>query len=178
MNRLLLHLNRILRTAAPLSDAHLLAQFVQRHDDEAFRVLIERHGPLVRGVCRRWLPNSADRDDAFQATFLVLARRANSISQADRLGSWLHSVALRTARKLRFSIDRRQRLEELRAQLPDVAVAPVIPTNDLARLLDEELARLPEKYRQSVLLCHVQGLSRREAATKLEIPEGTLSTWG
>src|SRR5262245_20298536 len=100
MNRLLSHLNRVLRMAAPVSDAQLLAQFVERGDDEAFRLLVERHGRLVRGVCRRWQPNSADRDDAFQATFLVLARRASSISQPERLGSWLHSVALRTARKL------------------------------------------------------------------------------
>src|SRR6516225_731122 len=119
MNRLLLHLNRILRAATPFSDAQLLALFIQKRDEEAFRLLVERHGPLVRGVCRRWLPNPADRDDAFQATFLVLARKAKGISQPERLDGWLHSVALRTARKLRFSLDRRQRLEELRAQLPE-----------------------------------------------------------
>ncbi|HLW68674.1 MAG TPA: sigma-70 family RNA polymerase sigma factor [Gemmataceae bacterium] len=177
MNRLLLHLNRILRAAAAHSDGQLLARFIEQRDEEAFRLLVERHGPLVRGVCRRWLPNPADRDDAFQATFLVLARKAKSISQPERLSSWLHSVALRTSRKLRFNLDRRQRLEELRAQLPEAAISTASPTSDLARLLDEELARLPEKYRQSVLLCHVQGLSRREAASRLEIPEGTLSTW-
>ncbi|HEV3145942.1 MAG TPA: sigma-70 family RNA polymerase sigma factor [Gemmataceae bacterium] len=177
MNRLLLHLNRVLRSAALFSDAQLLAQFVQKRDEEAFRLLVERHGPVVRGVCRRWLPNPADRDDAFQATFLILARRANSISQPERLSSWLHSVALRTARKLRFSLDRRQRHEELRAQLPHAVVPPITPSGDLAQLLDEELGRLPEKLRLPMLLCHVQGLSRREAATRLEIPEGTLSTW-
>jgi RNA polymerase sigma factor (sigma-70 family) len=177
MNRLLLHLNRILRAAALHSDGQLLARFIEERDEEAFRLLVERHGPLVRGVCRRWLPNPADRDDAFQATFLVLARKAKSISQPERLSSWLYSVALRTARRLRFSLDRRQQLEELRAQLPDAAISASTPTSDLARLLDEELARLPEKYRQPVLLCHVQGLSRREAASRLEIPEGTLSTW-
>jgi RNA polymerase sigma factor (sigma-70 family) len=177
MNRLLLHLNRILRTAEPLSDGQLLAQYIRVRDEEAFRLLVQRYGPLVLGVCRRWLPNHADRDDAFQATFLVLARRANSISHPERLGSWLHSVAWRTARKLRFQQDRQRRFEQPRCTPPEVPVAPITPTCDLGQLLDEELGRLPERFRLAMLLCHVQGLSRREAAVRLNIPEGTLSIW-
>src|SRR5579864_126897 len=177
MNGFLAQVNDLFRKAQAESDAQLLARFVHERDQEAFRLLLVRHGPLVRGICRRWLPNHADRDDAFQATFLVLARRASRIRQPDRLPSWLHSVALRTARKLRFRLNLHRRLEEARAELPEPITPPILPTSDLARLLDEELGRLPEKLRLPMLLFHVQGLSRRDVATRLEIPEGTLGTW-
>ncbi|MFL5340368.1 MAG: RNA polymerase sigma factor, partial [Gemmataceae bacterium] len=94
-------MQRMAHADRPAGDAELLALFVAHQDDEAFAVLVRRHGPLVRGVCSRWLADDADIDDAFQATFLVLARRAAAIGRPERLPGWLYGVALRTARNLR-----------------------------------------------------------------------------
>ncbi len=169
-------------TLGSLDDAELLGRFVDGGRGEsaeaAFAAMVERHGPMVLGVCRRVLGNRHEAEDAFQATFLILARKARWIARPEQLASWLHGVALRTARDARHRDDRR-RARERKASLPADAVAP--PDNSHARdelraIVDEELARLPAAYRGPVILCELDGLSRRSAAVRLGISEGTLSS--
>jgi RNA polymerase sigma factor (sigma-70 family) len=177
MDQLLDHLHRMAHADAPdVADAELLARFAARRDESAFAALVRRHGPLVRGVCRRWLPDPADVDDAFQATFLVLAQRAAGVERPDRLAAWLYGVAARTARHLRLRNARRRRRVEPRAVLPNLPVWDAAPDPDLGPLLDREVGRLAEKYRLPVILCLMQGLSRHQASRQLRCPEGTLST--
>lgn len=177
MRQLLEHVHRLARSeSAEHNDADLLAKFAADREEAAFTALVRRHGPLVLAVCRRWLPNPADADDAFQAVFLVLARRAGSIAKPDRLVQWLYGTAVRTAKHLRQRLARQERYVHTVAPLPAVAVAHRWPDPDLGRLLDDELQRLTEKYRLPVLMCLLHGMPRREAAERLQIPEGTLST--
>ena len=136
-------LSHALRRAAPeRPDGQLLDLFARHRDEEAFAAVVRRHGPMVLGVCRRLLANRADADDAFQATFLVLARRASTLGRVEALAGWLHGVAVNAARKLRH-MNARRRARERRAGPP-----PPVPTDDLARdellaALDDEIARLP-----------------------------------
>jgi RNA polymerase sigma factor (sigma-70 family) len=157
------------------SDGQLLARFVAARDEYAFASLVRRHGPMVWGVCRRVLGHEQDAEDAFQATFLVLARKARSVVKKESLGSWLYSVANHIALKARAISARRRAHERQVEKLPDAGVAPAEP-QDWQPLLDRELARLPEKYRAALVLCDLEGLSRREAAGQLRLPEGTLSS--
>jgi RNA polymerase sigma factor (sigma-70 family) len=154
-------------------DAELLRRFVRQKDEGAFAALVRRHGPLVLGVCRRVLRNHADAEDAFQATFLVLARKAAAIRQPDALGSWLHGVACRTARQARRA-DVRRRTKEGKV-IPRTETAPEEP-DDWVGVLDEELAGLPERYRAALVLCDLQGQPRREAAQSLRCAEGTVAS--
>jgi RNA polymerase sigma factor (sigma-70 family) len=155
-------------------DRDLLARFAATRDEAAFTTLVHRHGPLVLGVCRRALRNEADADDAFQATFLVLARRGSKLDPAQPLGPWLYRVAVLTARTVRRGNARRfARLEKPPANL--AAPAPDAAT-DLRLDLDRALLALPEKYRTPLVMCHLQGWSRREAAACLGCREGTLSS--
>jgi RNA polymerase sigma factor (sigma-70 family) len=169
-----------LGTLGGLTDAELLERFLARRGadaEEAFAALVQRHGPTVLGVCQRMLPGSHDAEDAFQATFLVLARRAASIDRRERLASWLYSVAVRIAK------DARRRSARLRAaerRLMDLSRPELEQTedrDDVIPLLDEELSRLPGRYQSAILTCELEGKSRREAARELGIPEGTLSTY-
>jgi RNA polymerase sigma factor (sigma-70 family) len=158
------------------ADAALLARFVGRRDEAAFAALLQRHGPMVYGVCRRVLGDSPDADDAFQATFLVFVRKAGSVSRPELLGNWLYGVAHRTALKARAGVARRR--AELHP-LPEVAVAD--PTEeavwrDLRPVLDEELSRLPDKYRTAVVLCDLEGRTHEEAAQSLGCPRETVTT--
>lgn len=160
---------RIRAVAAPLtdslSDRELLARFLKTADDSAFAMLVERHGPSVFGVCRRILTNNHDAEDAFQATFLVLARRAASIRNTAAIGCWLHGVAFRVANKLK---SRRARQADA-AELPDVA-APShddVSWREVRCVLDDELNRLPERLRLPVFLCYFEGKTRDEAAESL-----------
>jgi RNA polymerase sigma factor (sigma-70 family) len=175
MRTVLGRLRRVVRPSADdCPDARLLAGFLSRRDGDAFAALVGRHGPLVRGVCRRLLTDSHDADDAFQATFLVLVRRAAALARPDLLGPWLYAVAVRTARSLRARQARRLArlvpLPDLPAPDPPAAAEP-----DLRDRLDSAVRGLPEKYRQPVVLCLMQGLTRKEAAQRLGCPEGTLS---
>jgi RNA polymerase sigma factor (sigma-70 family) len=157
------------------NDGELLAAFISHSSEEAFAELIRRHGPLVWGACRRLLPNPADAEDAFQAAFLVLVRRANGLTRTPTLGPWLHRVAVWTARNVRRKNARRfARQTELPEHVTDPA-AP--PDTDLKADLDSALLALPSRYRDSIILCHLQGFSRREAAERLGCAEGTLSGW-
>ena len=158
---------------AGLTDGQLLRSYLHRHDEAAFEALVRRHGPMVRGVCLRVLCNDADADDAFQAVFLVLLRKADSLATREVLGDWLHGVAYRTALKARAAAARRH-LKERRTARSE-AVVDDEPRPDWLPLLDREIERLPQKYRLPVLLCDVQGRTRKEAAQQLDWPEGTVS---
>lgn len=177
LSAVLAHLHRTL--SAPdgggLTDGQLLGRFVAARDEIAFEALVHRHGPMVLGVCRRVLRNAHDAEDAFQATFLLLARKAASVVKRDSVGSWLYAVAYRTAQESREANARRRTREEQVEEMPHPEVAPVEP-QDWRPLLDRELTRLPEKYREAVVLYHLEGRGHREAARQLGLPEGTLSS--
>jgi len=157
--------------AESTGDGQLLHRFVARRDEAAFAELVRRHGPMVLGVCRRVLGNHADADDAFQATFLVLVQKADSLRTRPVLGDWLHGVARRTAQNARAAAARRRAKEQTAAR----AEAAAESRNDWLPLLDEELGRLPEKYRLPVVLCDLEGRTRREAAELLGWPEGSVA---
>src|SRR5262249_37175167 len=145
------------------SDRELLEAFAGRHDEDSFAVLVRRHGPLVLRVCRHLLHHEQDAEDVFQATFLVLAMKASSIRNADRLPGFLHGIAYRLAMRARRDAARR-RAREARTPVPPPTEAPNVSWQEVQAILEEEIERLPEKYRLPFLLCHVQGLSRAEAA--------------
>jgi RNA polymerase sigma factor (sigma-70 family) len=156
------------------TDALLLGRFIDRRDGEAFAALVERHGPMVLGVCRRVLGDPHDAEDAFQATFLVLLRKARSVVPRERVGGWLCGVAYRTARKARVLAARR-RVKERRAGLAARTHSGEACGRDLRELIDRELLGLPDAYRAAVVLCDLEGQTRREAARQLGWTEGTLS---
>lgn len=172
---------RLRRTVFPrdggsLTDAQLLECFRDQRDEAAFAALLRRHGPMVLGVCRRVLGHVHDAEDAFQATFLVLVRRAASLAQPERLGPWLYGVAHRTALAARSRRGRRSCREEPVEDLAAPASALDPDLRELTRLLDQEMTRLPEKYRVPLVLCHLESHTRAEAARLLKLPEGTLSS--
>ena len=175
------HLRTLYRlgVAGSIGDEQLLDRFLTRRDEaaeEAFAELVQRHGPMVLGVCRRILGDAHEAEDAFQATFLVLARKAASVVRREKVASWLYGVAVRTAREARVRSARRRAREE-RVSTP-IHVEPPDDgfPDELREILDEELARLPARHRGPVVLCELEGLSRPEAARRLGIPEGTLSS--
>src|SRR5436305_8490495 len=132
---------------ASRTDGQLLASFIEQKDEAAFEALVRRHGPMVFGVCRRVVHNHHDAEDAFQATFLVLARKASSVRPRERVANWLHGVALRTAMKAKAMTAKRRGREKPVAQLPELEATPPEPWSDLRPLLDQELNGLPEYYR-------------------------------
>src|SRR5262245_40943116 len=158
-----------------LTDGELLGRFVAVRDEAAFEALVHRHGPMVLGVCRRLLGNGHDAEDVFQATFLILARKAMTVVKRDSVGSWLYAVAQRTAREARTVLARRRARERQMDEMPHPEVAPAEP-QDWRPILDREVAHLPQKYREAILLYHLEGWPHREAALKLGVPEGTLSS--
>ncbi len=151
-----------------LPDGELLQRFVAGCDEDAFAALVRRHGPMVLRVCRRILHNSHDAEDVFQATFLVLSRKAPSLRRRDSVGCFLHGVAYRLALKARTRLAR-QRLHENRAVVEKQDVDPLaeLTVREAEAILDEELARLPEKYRTPLVLCCLEGKTRDEAARQL-----------
>jgi RNA polymerase sigma factor (sigma-70 family) len=156
-------------------DGLLLRRFLESRDDAAFAGLLCRHGPMVFGVCRRVLQDPDAAEDVFQATFLVLLRRAGSIRRCESLGSWLHGVAYRLAQRARADATRRRR-HETRAGARRVASRPDDPGwQDISSVLDEELNRLPEIYRLPLVLCYLQGRTLAEAARQLSWKGGTLA---
>jgi RNA polymerase sigma factor (sigma-70 family) len=163
------------RDGAGCTDGQLLEDFISRRDEAAVAALVHRHGPMVWGVCHRVLRNYQDAEDAFQATFLVFVRRAASISSRELLANWLYGVAHQTAFKARATAARRHGRERQVAQLPEAAAAEPEVWRDLRPLLDEELARLPDKYRAVIVLCDLQDKTRKEVAQQLHLPEGTVA---
>ena len=174
LSELAAYLNQLADSAgAGVSDAELLHRFAESRDEAAFELLVWRHGGLVLGVCRRTLGRSADADDAFQAAFLALARKAGSVRRGESLPGWLHRVALRAALRLRTIANRRARVES--HHLPEDAVAcPALLPDDTAAILDEEIGQLPDKLRVAFVLCHMLGRTHEEAAEQLGCPRGTV----
>src|SRR6266851_204758 len=174
MNGVLRHLRRaaLRHDGGGMTDGQLLERFLTAREEAAFEALVRRHGPMVLGVCRRVLVGLHDAEDAFQATFLVLVRKASSIAARETVGNWLYGVAFRTAHKARAAAARR-RVKEKQMSRPEALEEDV--WQELRPLLDQELNRLPDKYREPVILCDVEGNTRKEAARRLGWPEGTLS---
>jgi RNA polymerase sigma factor (sigma-70 family) len=172
---LLRHLHRLVaRPAAALPDRDLLGSYLERRDEAAFAALVERHGPLVLGVCRAVLRHGHDAEDAFQATFLVLARNARSIRRRDSLASWLHGVAYRVAQKARAAAARRQAVEAQAASPAALSPADDLRWGEVRALLHAELAALPERFREPLVLCYLEGLTQEEAARQLGWTAATL----
>jgi RNA polymerase sigma factor (sigma-70 family) len=157
-----------------LTDGQLLEYFVRRREEAALAALVRRHAPMVWGVCRRVLPNHHDAEDAFQAAFLVFVRKAPSIAARELLANWLYGVAHQTALKARATAGKRAAREKQVTAMPEPA-AERRGESDLPQLLDQELSRLPAKYRAPIVLCDLEGKTRREAAQQLGCPEGTVA---
>src|SRR5262249_42599616 len=145
-------------------------------DQVAFEGLLRRHGPMVLGVCRRVLHNDADAEDAFQATFLVLVRKAASVRPRGLVGNWLYGVAYRTALKARAMNAKRRVKESAAGQNLRPGAQPDAHGFDLQGVIDQEVNRLPAKYRAALLLCDLEGKTRAEAARQIGCPEGTIAT--
>jgi RNA polymerase sigma factor (sigma-70 family) len=160
---------------AGLTDGQLLTRFLDLREEPAFAALVRRHGPMVLGVCRRVLSHAEDAEDAFQATFLVLARKAASVNKREAVASFLYGVAYRTALRAREQAARRRTTERQVVQMPEPAVAPA-EAQDWRPVLDRELSRLPAKYQSAIVLCDLEGKTRREAAGQLGLREGTLAS--
>jgi RNA polymerase sigma factor (sigma-70 family) len=160
------------------ADGELLARFVAARDESAFAELFRRYGPLVLAACRRVTRDGHLAEDAFQAVFVVLAANAARVRAASTLPAWLHTVATRTALRARIVADRRRRREVPVDPLPETTGRDSEPGDgtDLAAVVDEEVARLPETLREAVVLCELEGRSRRDAAARLGVPEGTISS--
>ena len=174
------HLRRLAQvTDSELTDGQLLEQFHTTRNEDAFASLVRRHGPMVWSVCRRMLLNETDAEDAFQATFLVLVRKSGSVVPRERVGNWLYGVACLTAKKARTVAGRRNATERQVETMPQPeATGQELTIESLERqaILYEELERLPDRHRAAIVLCDLQGVSRREAARQLAIDEGTLSS--
>jgi RNA polymerase sigma factor (sigma-70 family) len=169
----------LLPNLAAMTDGELLEHFATRHEEPAFAELVSRHGPMVLRTCQRVLHRPQDAEDAFQAAFIVLVRRAGALSHIKCLGSWLHAVAARVALKARGNTGRRQSRER---QTEEAVLAEAVgrPSSeagpsDLRPVLDEELTRLPEKYRAPIVLCYLEGKSTDQTADQLGWKRGTVA---
>jgi RNA polymerase sigma factor (sigma-70 family) len=163
-------------TATGITDRELLERYIGDSgaaSEAAFAALVARHGPMVMGVCRRALSNAHDVDDAFQATFLVLVRKAGSVHLSDSLGRWLYGVSRKVASRARRAASRRPAsLSAIGESWPE----PYSPEPGLAEALDEEITRLPRRYQQAVHLCYLEGLALKEAADRIGCPVGTVGS--
>ncbi|HEV3118103.1 MAG TPA: sigma-70 family RNA polymerase sigma factor, partial [Gemmataceae bacterium] len=172
-----LRTTELLSDRARMTDGDLLERFVAGRDEAAFAALVRRHGPMVWGVCRRVLAGHQDAEDAFQATFLVLVRKAASVVPREMVGNWLYGVAHRTALNARAKEAQRRTRERQVTQMPEPADREQDLWQDLQPVLDQELSRLPNKYRAAIALCDLAGKTRKEVAQQFGVPEGTLSGW-
>jgi RNA polymerase sigma factor (sigma-70 family) len=167
-------------TATGLTDAQLVEQFVAQRDEAAFTALVERHGPMVQRVCHDVLGHHHDAQDAFQATFLVLARRAGLVRRRDSVASWLYGVALRVAAGARSASARRRVHEHNRAAQrmaeTDSSENALADDQEIAALVHTEIGRLPERFRAAVVLCYLEGRTYEEAARVLRCPVGTIKS--
>ena len=171
------HLRRAVsrQGAAGRTDGQLLASFIEQKDEAAFEALVQRHGPMVWGVCRRVVGHHQDAEDAFQATFLILARKASAVRPRARVANWLHGVALRTALKAKAVTAKRRQREKQVTEMPEPEAVRQEPWLDTQPLLDQELNGLPANYRLPILLCDLDGKTIKEAAQQLGWPQGTLA---
>jgi serpin B len=174
---ILRHLRRAARPpgAGGPSDGELLERFAGRREEAAFEALLQRHGPMVWNVCCRVLANASDAEDAFQATFLVLVRKAKSIARRDSVGSWLHGVAYRVSLDARAAAARRRAYERQGAGQAARELPVDTSWAEVRQVLDEELCRLPEKYRAPLVLCYLEGKTNDEAASQLGWTRGTVA---
>ncbi len=156
-----------------MTDGELLTRFVGSRDEDALAALVRRHASMVWGVCRRLLHHH-DAEDAFQAAFLVLVRKASDVPR-QAVANWLYGVARQTAVRLRATAAKRRRRETQVVNMPEPTV-PEVRDTDLQRVVDEELSRLPDHYRGVVVLCDLEGMTRSEAARQLGIPEGSVAS--
>jgi RNA polymerase sigma factor (sigma-70 family) len=177
INQIVQHLCKVvlLQDVDRLSDGHLLGRFLDLRDQAACAALVRRHGPMVWSVCRRLLDHH-DAEDAFQATFLVLLRRGASIRPREMVANWLHGVAHQTALKARALRAKRCVREKQVMAMPQPEAVNPEPWDDVQALLDQELGRLPDKYRAIIVLCDLEARSRREVAQQLGCPEGTVAS--
>ncbi|HXD89014.1 MAG TPA: RNA polymerase sigma factor [Urbifossiella sp.] len=167
----------ILRQLAPdtTPDAELIERFLRR-DENAFAVLVRRHGAMILSTCRRITQHAQDAEDAFQVVFLLLAKKASAIREPHLIGNWLYGAAVRVARQARRAANRRRAREIQAGDVPEPFRLPCEPVVEYGRVVHEELAKLPAHYREAIVLCELQGVSRAKAARALGIPEGTLSS--
>ncbi len=174
-HRVVQHARRtaLLQSSTFLNDSDLLTRFIDKQDEAAYAILLRRHGPMVLGVCKRILGNAHDAEDAFQATFLVLVRKAASITPRTQVGNWLHGVARITALRAKTAAQKRQIKETAWAKTERTADSSL--WHDLLPLLDDELARLPNKYRNPIVLCDLENTTIRDAAGQLGWPPGTVA---
>jgi RNA polymerase sigma factor (sigma-70 family) len=178
LHDMLRHLRGLCETEAgrDLDDGELLRRFLARREETAFAILVQRHGPMVLGVCRRVLKDAHAAEDAFQAAFLVLVRRSASIRKRGSLSSWLYRVALRIALRARAR-ETAQRIRERRCvEMPRGEVLDELTWQELRTILDEEIGSLPERYRAPVVLCYLEGKSYEQAARELGWPKSSLAS--
>src|ERR1043166_279910 len=168
--------NNSLPDESRAADGKLLDHFIEYHDESAFAGLMQRHGPMVWGVCRRIVSHHQDAEDAFQATFLVLARKANSIRPREMVANWLYGVAHRTALKAKTMAAKRYTREKQVTTMPEPAAAEQSAWGNLESLIDQEVANLSDKYRVAIVLCDLEGKKGKDVARQLRIPEGTLAS--
>ena len=174
LTRLLHHLRRLSAMPEPASDADLLARFACRRDEDAFAALVARHGPMVLNTCRRILGDAHTAEDAFQATFLVLARKAGCLRQPDALAGWLHGVACRVAFRARRGQQRLPRGDFSEPADPRPDPLAQVSARDLIDVLEQEVQRLPRQYRLPVVMCCLEGLGLDEAAQRLGWTPGSV----
>src|SRR5262249_34808824 len=160
----------------PLTDAQPLERFLASRDEAAFSTLVRRHGPMVLGVCRAVLRQQQDAEDAFQVTFLVLARHSANVRKREALAGWLHGVAYRTAIQARRAAGRRRRHETRAEAMTQKHPSAEQSSQEIREARDEEVGRLPPAYRGPFVLCCLEGRSRAEAAGELGLKEGTVSS--
>jgi len=156
-----------------MTERQILERFIAESDHDAFQALVELHGAMVLGVCRSILSKGHDVEDAFQSTFLILARSADTIQRRDTIGPWLHRVAFRVAKKARNS-EYERRIRERRDAKSEVNPASDGHDPTLLPVIREEVSRLPEHYRVPLELCYLEGKTNEEAATQLRCPLGTV----
>ena len=168
-------LGRLLQSGsvAGLNEGQLLDRFLTKRDDAAFEAIVARHGPMVQGVCRGILRDPNDVDDAFQATFLVLVRKAADLRHQEVIANWLYGVAFRVARRAREQAMKRSHADATEIDPADSRTVP-LDDFDLRPLIHEELNRLPETYRAALVLCYLEGQTHEAAATQLGWPIGTV----
>src|SRR5262245_46421980 len=164
------------RRGADFTDGELVQRFRDARDEAAFAALLQRHGPLVLGVCHRILHNADDAEDAFQATFLLLVRKAHTIVKLGSVASWLHGVAHRIAVRLKEDIARRRHRERQACRSLASDLLKEIGWCDLRAMLDEEVQRLPARCREPFALCYLEGKTNAEAAQLLGCPKGTVQS--
>jgi RNA polymerase sigma factor (sigma-70 family) len=179
MNEVVQHLRRtvLIHDGGAATDGQLLERYVNRRDETALAALVRRHAPMVWGVCRRVLRHQQDAEDAFQAAFLVLVRKAASVVPRAMVGNWLYGVAHHTALKARATAAKRKERERQVGQMPELSCEDQPRWRDVQAVLDNELSRLPDRFRAVIVLCDLEGRTRKEAAQQLGCPEGSIAGW-